>query len=97
MPGNGRAGKRKKRKVEEERRGGVEEVAAAAAEVVVEWEEWGLWSSSVVDEQMSWGTCWCPLWDMELMDEAYVNELYGDVVWDEDIWDLKAINHIPNP
>ncbi|KAM7464335.1 hypothetical protein LguiA_032456 [Lonicera macranthoides] len=67
MPGNGRAGKRK---------GGGEVVAAAAAaEVVVEWEEWGLWNTS----------------------EAYVNELYGEVVWDEDIWDLKAINHIPNP
>ncbi|KAM7468354.1 hypothetical protein LguiB_015916 [Lonicera macranthoides] len=89
MPGNGRAGKRK---------GGGEVVAAAAAaEVVVEWEEWGLWNTSVVDEQMSWDTYWCPLWDMELIGEAYVNELYGEVVWDEDIWDLKAINHIPNP
>ncbi|CAI9785383.1 unnamed protein product [Fraxinus pennsylvanica] len=58
------------------------------SEEMMEWDEWGsLWSE--VDEQMSWATCWCPFWDMELIGDAY-NELYSDVLWDDDIWDLKG-------
>lgn len=102
MPGNGTstAAKRAKTKgkdevmVVEERR----DIKAVAQEILMDWEEWSCCSSSmwmVGDEQMSWGTCWCPFWDMELMGEAY-NDLYSDVVWDEDIWDLKAIKEIPN-
>lgn len=54
------------------------------------------WSNdNVVDEQMSWGTCWSPVWDMEFL-EAYIN-LYNDVLWDDDIWDLKAIKEVPSP
>ncbi|MCD7473139.1 hypothetical protein HAX54_014765 [Datura stramonium] len=55
------------------------------------------WSNdNVVDEQMSWGTCWSPVWDMEFLGEAYIN-LYNDVLWDDDVWDLKAIKEVPTP
>lgn len=55
------------------------------------------WSNDnvVVDEQMSWGTCWSPVWDMEFLGEAYIN-LYNDVLWDDDVWDLKAIKEVPS-
>ncbi|XP_059315950.1 uncharacterized protein LOC132066749 [Lycium ferocissimum] len=56
--------------------------------------EW-LCSWNMGDEQMSWGTCWSPVWDMEFMGEAYKN-LYNDVLWDDDIWDLKAIKEVPS-
>ncbi|XP_055805444.1 uncharacterized protein LOC129874211 [Solanum dulcamara] len=55
------------------------------------------WSNyNVVDEQMSWGTCWSPVWDMEYLGEAYIN-LYNDVLWDDDVWDLKSIKEVPSP
>ncbi|KAJ8570151.1 hypothetical protein K7X08_006728 [Anisodus acutangulus] len=53
-------------------------------------------SWNMVDEQMSWGTCWSPIWDIEFMGEAYVNNLYNDVLWDDDVWDLKAIKEVPS-
>ncbi|CAN4121851.1 unnamed protein product [Withania somnifera] len=53
-------------------------------------------NDNIVDEQMSWGTCWSPVWDMEFLGEAYIN-LYNDVLWDDDVWDLKAIKEVPSP
>ncbi|GFZ16100.1 hypothetical protein Acr_25g0005090 [Actinidia rufa] len=70
------------RKVVEERR---EFGVAAAAAMVLDWEEWPQWSW--VDEQMSWGTFWCPSWDIEYLGETY-NALYSDVVWDDDIYGI---------
>ncbi|KAF7827815.1 uncharacterized protein G2W53_018979 [Senna tora] len=61
------------------------------------WEElyssWA-WQSNVVDEQMSWGSVWLPVWDLDIVGEAF-DALYSDVVWDDDIWDLR--NQIPYP
>ncbi|XP_009608095.1 uncharacterized protein [Nicotiana tomentosiformis] len=78
-------------------------VVAEPAELIAECDYWinnewlCLWSSdNMVDEQMSWGTCWSPVWDMEFIGEAYIN-LYNDVLWDDDIWDLKAIKEVPSP
>lgn len=51
--------------------------------------------SSIVDEQMSWGSTWFPGWDMDFMMGEAFNSLYSDVVWDDDIWNLK--NEIPIP
>ncbi|PSR88279.1 Mucin-3A like [Actinidia chinensis var. chinensis] len=85
------AAEAEERKVVEERR----ECWAEAEAVVVYWEEWPGWWSGV-DEQMSWGTFWCPSWDIEYLGEAY-NALYSDVVWDDDIWHLKEIKDVPNP
>lgn len=59
------------------------------------WEEYMPWLGGVVDEQMSWGSTWFPGWDMDFMGEAFNNALYNDVVWDDDIWNLK--NQIPIP
>ncbi|KAA8532707.1 hypothetical protein F0562_032740 [Nyssa sinensis] len=71
-------------------------VAVASAEVLMEWDDqWPRWCS-VGDEQMSWGSSWCPFWDLDFMGEAY-NALYSDVAWDDDIWNLKGINEVPNP
>ncbi|XP_052199975.1 uncharacterized protein LOC127806619 [Diospyros lotus] len=65
------------------------EHVAAEEEAEARW-----WSAA--DEQMSWGAFWCPSWDIEyLAGEAY-NTLYSDVAWDDDIWDLRAINQVPN-
>ncbi|KAL0408865.1 UNVERIFIED_CONTAM: hypothetical protein Sradi_1820900 [Sesamum radiatum] len=61
-----------------------------SAEEVAEWA--GLWSG--VDEEMSWATSWCPFWEMEATGDAY-DALFGDVLWDFDIWDLKAIGNAP--
>jgi hypothetical protein len=55
------------------------------------WEEYMPWLGGVVDEQMSWGSTWFPGWDMDFIGEAFNN----DVVWDDDIWNLK--NQIPIP
>lgn len=54
-----------------------------------------LGGSSIVDEQMSWGSTWFPGWDMDFMMGEAFNSLYSDVVWDDDIWNLK--NEIPIP
>ncbi|KAI3453032.1 hypothetical protein Pfo_009695 [Paulownia fortunei] len=63
-----------------------------SAEEMAEWASW--WSG--VDEEMSWATSWIPFWEMEATGDAY-EALYGDVLWDYDIWDLKAIGNAPNP
>ncbi|XP_061339435.1 uncharacterized protein LOC133286105 [Gastrolobium bilobum] len=52
------------------------------------------WLGGVVDEQMSWGSTWYPGWDMDFMGEAF-SSLYSDVVWDDDIWNLKKEIPIP--
>ncbi|KAK3009075.1 hypothetical protein RJ639_013632 [Escallonia herrerae] len=94
------ATKKKARGVLEKRGGeesdGREGVVAAAAEedetVMLDLEEWPwLRWKGVVDEQMSWGTLWCPFWDIDFLGEAYD----ADVVWDDDIWGLKGITEIP--
>ncbi|XP_058737830.1 uncharacterized protein LOC131609994 [Vicia villosa] len=54
-----------------------------------------LGGGSIVDEQMSWGSTWFPGWDMDFMMSEAFNSLYSDVVWDDDIWNLK--NEIPIP
>lgn len=94
--------KAKKMKNEEIAVGGArmeDYMAVAAMDIVLmEWEEWCSCSTAwmVGDEQMSWGTCWCPLWDVEFLGKAAYEDMYNDVVWDDDIWDLKSIKHIPN-
>ncbi|KAK1374590.1 hypothetical protein POM88_030783 [Heracleum sosnowskyi] len=80
----------------------MDHTAVAAMDIVLtEWEEWcsssswsWSWSWMVGDEQMCWDACWCPFWDVELMGKVY-EDMYNDVVWDDDIWDLKCINQIP--
>lgn len=84
-------------KVEEEAENGVESAPAVAAAVVEEslgWEEWPLLTREVVDEEMSWGYFSLPIWGVEFMAEAY-GSLFSDVVWDDDIWNLKSIREIP--
>lgn len=74
---------------------GKREAVALEAERLADWEE-GTRRWSVADEQMSWGSFWCPSWDIdEYLGEAYNDALYGDVVWDYDIWDLRGINEVP--
>ncbi|KAG8382899.1 hypothetical protein BUALT_Bualt05G0127700 [Buddleja alternifolia] len=51
-----------------------------------------IWSG--VDEEMSWATSWCPFWELEAMGDAV---LFGDVLWDYDIWDLKTSLNAPIP
>ncbi|GAB4828840.1 hypothetical protein Ancab_018500 [Ancistrocladus abbreviatus] len=51
----------------------------------------------VVDEQMSWGAMWFPSWDVDFMGEDSYHALYMDVIWDDDIWDLRSINQVPTP
>jgi len=53
------------------------------------------WLRGVVDEQMSWGSTWVPAWDMDFLGGDAFTELYNDVVWDDDIWNLN--NQIPIP
>ncbi|KAL3501718.1 hypothetical protein ACH5RR_036167 [Cinchona calisaya] len=57
-------------------------------------DEWPCLLCEVV-EQMSWGTCWPPFWETELMSEAGHHAFYSDVVWDDDIWELKDIKGFP--
>ncbi|KAL8549459.1 hypothetical protein ACS0TY_008336 [Phlomoides rotata] len=75
-------------------KGAAEKTAKEAAEKVAEESaEWAsLWSG--VDEQMElvWATSWIPFWEVDAYDV-----LYGDVLWDYDIWDLKSIRNPPNP
>lgn len=74
---------------------GERDAVAVEAERLADWEEGTRWWS-VVDEQMSWGSFWCPSWDIdEYLGEAYNDAPYGDVVWDYDIWDLGGINEVP--
>lgn len=51
--------------------------AAAAAEMA------SLWSG--VYEEMPWATSWIPFWEVDAYDV-----LYGDVLWDYDIWDFNT-------
>lgn len=85
----------KEEEVEEEKGDGGGSMAVVLQSVLA-WEEEPWVASGVVDEQMSWGLLWHPGWDMELMGEAY-NQLYSDVVWEDDVWNLKSITEIPNP
>ncbi|KAL4304372.1 hypothetical protein GQ457_10G025210 [Hibiscus cannabinus] len=64
--------------------------AAATLCGVVQSLEW-YWEA---DEQMPWASVWSPLWDMDYVDKAY-GALFGDVAWDDDIWDLKTVMVIP--
>lgn len=70
-------------------------VAGGGGEMVMGWDEWPC-SWAAVDEQMSWGTCWSPSWDMEFIDGETFHALYDDVVWEDDIWDLKDIKNVPS-
>ncbi|GLU04742.1 hypothetical protein SLE2022_218740 [Rubroshorea leprosula] len=89
--------KRKSKKaVESKEEDGKEEAASMTMENVVGWEEWWPWLSGVADEQMSWGCVWSPLWDMDFVDTVY-DDLFSDVVWDDDIWNLRSINEVPKP
>ncbi|KAK6116336.1 hypothetical protein DH2020_049798 [Rehmannia glutinosa] len=74
----------KAKEVAEERK----TAAETAEEEVAEWAS--LWSG--VDEEMSWATSWIPFWEMDAYDA-----LYGDVLWDFDIWDLKSTGIAQNP
>ncbi|KAJ0095259.1 hypothetical protein Patl1_14966 [Pistacia atlantica] len=87
--------KRAVEKVEEEAKNGTVELAPMMADNWLACEEWP-WLKGVVDEQMSWGYYCLPNWGVEFMAEAY-NALFSDVVWDDDIWNLKSIKAIPNP
>ncbi|KAI4313923.1 hypothetical protein L6164_026865 [Bauhinia variegata] len=57
-------------------------------------ENWAWLQDGLVDEQMSWSSAWCPVWDVDFNAEAF-GSLYNDVFWDDDIWNLKK--EIPNP
>ncbi|CAK7326578.1 unnamed protein product [Dovyalis caffra] len=84
-------------KVEEERKnitGG--ESSEAVMENLQSWvDQWPWFRGSTVDEQMSWGSIWLPFWDLDYMGDA-CTEMFSDVVWDDDIWNLKGIDKIPN-
>ncbi|WOG88949.1 hypothetical protein DCAR_0208184 [Daucus carota subsp. sativus] len=71
-------------------------MAVAAMDIVLtEWEErCSAWSWMLGDDHMM--ASWCPLWDVQLMGNAYQDYLFDEVVWDDDIWNIKHINNIPN-
>lgn len=68
---------------------------AAAAAVKDEEELWGMRLEDVdggvvVDELMTWSTFWLPsCWDVEFVEKNY-GVLFGDVVWDDDLWNLNT-------
>lgn len=74
---------------------GGESKRAAAEKVVKEEvageEGWCWLRGREVDEQMSWGYMTMPKWGVEFVDECY-GDVFGDVVWDFDIWNLKTVN-----
>lgn len=93
-------------KVVEERRDGGDhhhhpnhQMGMEVGENAMGWEE-NYWpwmgGSTVVDEQMSWGSIWLPSWDVEFMGEAW-NALFSDVLCDDDIWGIRGIKEAPNP
>ncbi|KAF5468566.1 hypothetical protein F2P56_012709 [Juglans regia] len=90
----------KEEDVGEQRRKGSDDSAsrfvAAAPENVMGWEEYCPWLGGAVDEQMSWGSFWLPFWDVEFICEAYTT-FFGDVVWDDDIWNVMGIKEVPKP
>nr|DAD31785.1 TPA_asm: hypothetical protein HUJ06_010636 [Nelumbo nucifera] len=68
----------------------------ATMEGVMGWDEEWPWFSSLVEEQTLWGWFWFPDWDTGCMaDGSYVAE--NEVLWDDDIWQLKDIKEIPCP
>ncbi|KAI8024119.1 hypothetical protein LOK49_LG03G00802 [Camellia lanceoleosa] len=84
--------------VVEERREVRECVAAVEAEMLEDWEEWRwLWSRVEDDQISSWGSFWFPFWEIYWFGEDFNELLCTDVVWDDDIWDLKSIKDVPNP
>ncbi|KAJ7943157.1 Mucin-3A like [Quillaja saponaria] len=84
--------------LEEERRDDGNMGLVGAAENVMGYQEncYWPWLSNFVDEQMSWGSIWLPIWDMDLMGEAFAAS-FSDVAWDDDIWNLKNAKQFPNP
>ena len=80
--------------IEENKRDNDGEVAEEVV-MVMERDEWPCFFCAVV-EQLSWGTCWSPFWDINLMGEAS-HAFFSDVAWDDDIWDLKDIKDSPTP
>ncbi|KAL7110578.1 hypothetical protein ACP275_05G034700 [Erythranthe tilingii] len=72
---------------EEEEAEGV--VAAVLEELAADWAD----LCSGVEEEMPWASSWIPFWEMEPTGDAY-EALYGDVLWDFDIWDLKSIGNV---
>lgn len=85
-------------KVEEERRElGRDQPGFAVADYEMGWEEYYCpWLGGAVDEQMSWGSLWLPFWDVEFMCEDY-SAFFGDVAWDDDIWNVRGIMEVPKP
>ncbi|XP_061994281.1 uncharacterized protein LOC133712193 [Rosa rugosa] len=66
-------------------------VAAQVAMAAAEEENYSCSDGSVwLDEQMSWGSVWSPLWDVEFMGEAHYGLFSDHVVWDDDIWGLRT-------
>lgn len=88
-------GKRPIEKVENERKNS-DESSPVMVENLLGWEDQWPWLMGIVDEQMSWGSIWLPIWDVKYMGEA-CSEMFSDVVWDDDVWNLTSINKIPNP
>ncbi|OAY47294.1 uncharacterized protein LOC110618076 [Manihot esculenta] len=80
--------KRAVEKVQDKNIGG--EWTQGFVENCINWEELP-WLGGVVDEQMSWGSIWLPFWDVQYMGEA-CTEMFSDVVWDYDLWNLRSIN-----
>lgn len=64
-------------------------VAAAAAAAAAEEEQ--RWGGGMVEE-MTWSAVWLPFWDVEFVGRNY-GVLFSDVVWGDDIWNLKNLTH----
>ncbi|CAA7035306.1 unnamed protein product [Microthlaspi erraticum] len=82
--------------VEEEDALAAAATVAAAAAVKEEEELWGMRLKEeggvVVDEMMTWSTFWLPsCWDVEFVEKNY-GVLFGDVVWEDDLWNLNTSN-----
>uniref|UniRef100_A0A1J3DRM5 Uncharacterized protein n=3 Tax=Noccaea caerulescens TaxID=107243 RepID=A0A1J3DRM5_NOCCA len=81
---------KRQRKDMEEEEGKKDSLAAAAMAVAVAAaaaEEEKCWCDGV-EEEMTWSTEWLPFWDVEFVGRNY-GVLFSDVVWDDDIWNLK--------
>jgi len=82
---------------EERREGRYQSWFTVAENDQMGWEEYCPWTlGGAVDEQMSWGSLWLPFWDVEFMCEAY-STFFGDVAWDDDIWNVRGIMEVPKP
>ncbi|CAN8243927.1 unnamed protein product [Cochlearia groenlandica] len=85
--------KRQREEVKEEEDSSSLVVAAMAVAVAAAVdEEEKLWCGGHVVEEMTWSTVWLPFWDVEFVGRNY-NVLFSDVVWDDDIWNLKNLTH----